>query len=371
MYKDDERYMKQAISLAQKGLGWTNPNPMVGAVIVKNGKVIGEGYHRKYGELHAERDALRNCTESAAGATIYVTLEPCCHQGKQPPCTEAIIQSGITRVVIGSLDPNPLVSGKGVEILRKHNIQVDDRLVCNEECIAMNYVFFHYIRNKQPYMIVKYAQTLDGKIATHNGLSKWITGEKARERVHMDRHRYSAIMVGVNTVIKDDPMLNCRCQDIEKPHNPVRIVCDTRLRTPLDSRLVKTARQIPTWIATGCTDDERISRYVAAGCEVLQVKNSTNEIDIVELMQLIGQRGIDSCICEGGASLNWSVLNSGLVQRVQIYIAPKIFGGKAAPSAVAGAGIDSPDEAITLDDYTVTELGNDILIEGNIHYTGI
>ena len=239
---DDEKYMRHAIELAKKGLGWTNPNPMVGAVIVKDGKIIGEGYHKKYGELHAETSALNNCTKSPEGATIYVTLEPCCHHGKQPPCTEAIIKAGIKRVVIGSLDPNPLVSGKGMQILREHNIQVDNKLVCNRECIDMNYVFFHYIKEKLPYVIVKYAQTLDGKIATHNGLSKWITGEAARENVHMDRHRYSAIMVGINTVIKDDPMLNCRCKDIEKPHNPVRIVCDTRLRTPLDSRLVKTAR---------------------------------------------------------------------------------------------------------------------------------
>lgn len=361
---NDEKYMKRAIELAKCGLGWTNPNPMVGAVIVKDGRIIGEGYHRKYGGLHAEREALKSCTESAQGATIYVTLEPCCHQGKQPPCTEAIIQAGIRRVVIGSLDPNPLVSGKGIKILKEHNIEVEERLVCNEECLAMNYVFFYYIREKQPYVVVKYAQTLDGKIATHNGLSRWITGEEAREHVHMDRHRYSAIMVGINTVLKDNPMLNCRCSSIDNPHNPVRIVCDTQLRTPLDCRLVKTAGQIPTWIATCCHDKDKINIYKSAGCDVIELAGI--RIDIAELMRVLGERGIDSCICEGGASLNWSVLSSGVVKRIQAYIAPKIFGGAKALTPVSGIGVDSPNSAICLKDYTITRLGEDILIEGEV-----
>lgn len=361
---DDEKYMRHAIELAKKGLGWTNPNPMVGAVIVKDGKIIGEGYHKKYGELHAETSALNNCTKSPEGATIYVTLEPCCHHGKQPPCTEAIIKAGIKRVVIGSLDPNPLVSGKGIQILREHNIQVDNKLVCNRECIDMNYVFFHYIKEKMPYVIVKYAQTLDGKIATHNGLSKWITGEAARENVHMDRHRCSAIMVGINTVLKDDPMLNCRSKAIENPRQPVRIVCDTKLRIPYDSKLVKTAGQIPVWIVTCCNDKERISMYENAGCEIIAMEGE--KIDIAQLMIILGRRGIDSCICEGGAELNWSVIKSGMVKRIQAYIAPKIFGGVDAPASVAGTGFDAPDDALKLKDYTVTRLGDDILIEGEV-----
>ena len=361
---DDEKYMRHAIELAKKGLGWTNPNPMVGAFIVKDRKIIGEAYHKKYGELHAETSALGSCTKSPEGATIYVTLEPCCHHGKQPPCTEAIIKAGIKRVVIGSLDPNPLVSGKGMQILREHNIQVDNKLVCNKECIDMNYVFFYYIKEKLPYVIVKYAQTLDGKIATHNGLSKWITGEAARENVHMDRHRYSAIMVGINTVLKDDPMLNCRSKAIENPHQPVRIVCDTRLRIPYDSKLVKTAGQIPVWIVTCCNDKERISMYENAGCEIIAMEGE--KIDIAQLMIILGRRGIDSCICEGGAELNWSVIKSGMVKRIQAYIAPKIFGGVDAPASVAGTGFDAPDDALKLKDYTVTRLGDDILIEGEV-----
>lgn len=256
--KEDEFYMKRAIELAKRGTGWVNPNPLVGAVIVKDDRIIGEGWHRKYGELHAERDALSRCMEDTSGATIYVTLEPCCHHGKQPPCTEALVQAGISRVVIGSMDPNPLVSGKGVKYLEEHGIKVEG-CVCNEECLAMNYVFFHYIRNKEPYVVMKTAQTLDGKIATYKGLSKWITGEQARENVHADRHRYAAIMVGVGTVIADNPMLDCRSTAISNPHNPVRIICDSRLRTPLDSRIVKSAGQIPTIIATCSTDRDRKS----------------------------------------------------------------------------------------------------------------
>lgn len=362
--KDDEKYMKRAIELAKKGLGWTNPNPMVGAVIVKNGKIIGEGFHKKYGELHAETEAIRSCTESTEGATIYVTLEPCCHKGKQPPCTDAIIKAGIIRVVIGSLDPNPLVSGGGIKILREHNIHVDDELVCNKECVNMNYVFFHYIKEKLPYVIVKYAQTLDGKIATHMGLSKWITGDIARENVHKDRHRYAAVMVGINTVLKDNPMLNCRSKDIENPHQPVRIVCDTKLVTPYDSNLVKTAKQIPVWIATCCRDKERINTYEKAGCKIIEMEDEN--IDITRLMHILGERGIDSCICEGGAALNWSVIKSGVTKRIQAYIAPKIFGGVDAPAPVAGIGVDTPDDAIKLKDYTVTRLGDDILIEGEV-----
>ena len=228
--KEDEFYMKRAIELAKRGTGWVNPNPLVGAVIVKDDRIIGEGWHRKYGELHAERDALSRCMEDTRGATIYVTLEPCCHHGKQPPCTEALVQAGISRVVIGSMDPNPLVSGKGVKYLEEHGIKVEG-CVCNEECLAMNYVFFYYIRNKEPYVVMKTAQTLDGKIATYNGLSKWITGEQARENVHADRHRYAAIMVGVGTVIADNPMLDCRSTAVSNPHKS----CANHMRQQIEN----------------------------------------------------------------------------------------------------------------------------------------
>ena len=226
---NDTDYMNLALELARRGMGWTSPNPMVGAVLVKNGEIIGQGWHTRYGELHAEREALKNCTGSPAGATLYVTLEPCCHQGRQPPCTQAILDAGITRVVVGSNDPNPLVAGKGLNILRAHGVQVETG-VCKQACDALNQVFFHFITTRRPYVVLKYAMTMDGKIATRTGASKWITGETARKRVHEDRHRYRAILAGVGTVLDDDPLLTCR---MEGGRNPIRVICDTRLRTPL------------------------------------------------------------------------------------------------------------------------------------------
>ena len=229
----DRDFMMRAIELAKKGKGWTNPNPMVGAVIVKNGKIIGEGYHEKCGQLHAERNAIASLTESAEGATIYVTLEPCCHYGKTPPCTEAILEQKIARVVIGSRDPNPKVAGKGAEILRRAGLQVQEDFM-REECDELNPVFFHYITNKTPYVVMKYAMTADGKIATKTGASKWITGEEARNEVQRMRHKYMGIMAGIGTVLADNPLLNTR---IEGKKSPVRIICDSKLRMPLDSQI--------------------------------------------------------------------------------------------------------------------------------------
>lgn len=379
----DIEYMKRAVALAKKGIGWVNPNPLVGAVIVKDNHIIGEGYHRKYGELHAERDALKNCTHSPKGATIYVTLEPCCHHGKQPPCTEALVEAGIKRVVMGSLDPNPLVSGKGVSYLREHGIEVEEELVCNRECLDMNYVFFHYIKNKEPYIIMKYAQTLDGKIATYKGLSQWITGSDARQKVHEDRHRYAAIMVGIGTVIKDNPSLTCRCDTIDNRNNPVRIVCDSKLRIPMDSKLVTTARTTqqlsqmldkgedvseyaPTIIATCSDDEDKKQQLEKAGCEVITTSSLNGSVNLRELANILGQKGIDSIILEGGATLNWSALESGIVNRVQAYISPKIFGGETAKTPVAGQGVAAPADAYILKNITITVYGDDILIEGEL-----
>ena len=242
----DKEYMLRAISLAKKGEGWTNPNPMVGAVIVKDGRIIGEGYHKKYGELHAERNAFASLKESAKGATMYVTMEPCCHYGKTPPCTQAIIEHEIGKVVIGSKDPNPKVSGKGVQILKEAGISVEENFL-REECDKLNPIFFHYIRTKMPYVVMKYAMTLDGKIATKTGESKWITGKEAREEVQHMRHRYMGIMVGIGTVLADDPMLNVRAKDKK---SPVRIICDSKLRIKEDSQIVKTAFNQRTIVIT-------------------------------------------------------------------------------------------------------------------------
>ena len=358
----DEAYMKLALELAQKGCGWTAPNPMVGAVIVKNGEIIGNGYHQRYGQLHAERNALAACTQSPQGATLYVTLEPCCHYGKTPPCTEAIIENGISRVVIGSPDPNPLVAGKGVAILRQHGIAVTEG-VLREQCDRLNQVFLHYIQHQTPYVVMKYAMTMDGKIATRSGLSKWITGEAARQQVQQDRHRYSAIMVGVGTVLADDPMLTCRLPDSK---NPVRIICDTHLRTPLTSQIVQTAKDVPTMIATSCSTEETLAPYRQAGCQICMVPEQKGHLDLQRLMQALGQQKIDSILLEGGGTLNWAALQSGIVHKVQAYIAPKLFGGTEAKSPVEGLGVDTPAQAVRLAPPQIIHFGDDLLLESEV-----
>ncbi|MPM15054.1 Riboflavin biosynthesis protein RibD [bioreactor metagenome] len=354
-----ERYMKLALEEAMKGCGWVNPNPMVGAVIVKDGQVIGKGYHKKFGDLHAERNALASCAHSPQGSTMYVTLEPCCHYGKTPPCTKAIIENGISEVVVGSRDPNPLVAGKGIDILRRHGIQVTTD-VLQEECYSLNEVFYHYITQKTPYVVMKYAMTLDGKTATATGKSKWITSEAAREHVHRLRHQYSAITVGIGTVLADDPMLTCRLPDCK---NPVRVICDTHLRIPIDSQIVKTAREVKTYIATCCPDNYKGDRLRGLGCDVISVSKSGDHINLKELMTLLGNLEIDSVMLEGGAALHASALQDGIVNKVYAYVAPKIFGGNASDTAVAGRGVDSPDDAYLLKDRRITLLGDDILLE--------
>lgn len=360
----DIEYMKKALSLAKKGQGFVNPNPLVGAVIVKDGKIIGQGYHQKYGDLHAERKALESCMQSPQNATMYVTLEPCCHFGKTPPCCDAIIKSGIKRVVIATLDPNPQVSGKGAEILKNAGIDVVVGLL-ERESQTMNEVFFYYIKTKKPFVVMKYAMTADGKIATTTGKSKWITGEKARENVHKDRSNYSAIMVGVQTVIADNPMLTSR---IKNTKNPVRIICDTSLRTPINSQIIKTSNKIQTIIATSSTNDELKEDFKNQGCKIIEIPQKNSHIDLQILMQKLGQMQIDSILLEGGSTLNFSALNSKIVNKVQAYVSPKIFGGECAKTPVGGTGFLSPDNCIKLVDKTVDFFGDDILIQGQVSY---
>lgn len=363
MNTEDRKYMQMAIELAEKGTGYVNPNPLVGAVIVKNGKIIGSGFHEKYGQLHAERNAIASLTESAEGATIYVTLEPCCHYGKTPPCTEAIIENKISRVVIGSRDPNPLVAGKGAKVLRDHGIEVIEDFM-KDECDKLNPVFFHYITKAMPYVVVKYAMTMDGKIATRTGASKWITSEKARENVHYDRHRYSAIMAGIGTVLADDPMLTAR---IPGGRNPVRIICDSRLRIPLDCSIAKSAKEIRTFVAA-CTDNpEKEQALTDLGIEIIKTNpDADGHVDLKELCKILAEKKIDSIYIEGGSQLNYSALSAGIVNKVHTYIAPKIFGGETAKSPVSGLGVEVPDDAFILTNQKITTLGKDILIESEV-----
>ena len=363
----DQEYMLRAIQLAKKGEGWTNPNPMVGAVIVKDGRIIGEGYHKKCGELHAERNAIASLTESAEGATIYVTLEPCCHYGKTPPCTEAIIEQKIKKVVIGSRDPNPKVAGKGAQILRESGITVVQDFM-REECDRLNPVFFHYITTKTPYVVMKYAMTLDGKIATKTGASKWITGEPARQEVQHMRHRYMGIMAGIGTVLADDPMLNVR---VEGWKSPVRIVCDSSLRIPLDSQIVRSAKEYRTIVAyAGREENEEITEKITKKIEQLHAKgvdtvccpDEKGQIDLKKLMIYLGNKGIDSILLEGGGTLNDSALRAGIVKEVHCFIAPKLFGGKNSKTPVEGIGIGLPSEALKLKCTDICRIGEDIRI---------
>lgn len=361
----DENYMDLSITLAKKGMGLVNPNPYVGAVIVKNGKIIGEGWHEIYGGCHAERNALNNCRESPKDATMYVNLEPCCHHGKTPPCTSAVIQSGISKVVIGCLDPNPLMSGKGAAILRQSGIEVVTGIL-KEKCIELNQVFFHYIQTKTPYVVMKYAMTMDGKIATANGESRWITGIKARENVHKSRNQYSSIMIGAGTVIADNPSLTCR---IDGGRNPVRIICDTNLSTPLESVIVATAKEVKTIIATACDNQEKQKPYLDCGCEIYNIPLKNNHIDLNQLMHQLGKSGIDSVLLEGGSTLNFSALQSKIVNKVQVYIAPKFFGGIQAKTPVGGIGIHETCKCFLLKNEKITWLDKDILIEGEVDYS--
>lgn len=364
----EEQFMKRAIELAKQGAGWTAPNPLVGAVVVKNGRIIGEGYHRKYGELHAERNALAACTEDPAGATLYVTLEPCCHYGKTPPCTEIIIEKKIAKVVIGSRDPNPKVAGKGARILREHGIEVVEDYM-REACDALNPVFFHYITTKTPYVVLKFAMTLDGKIATRTGASKWITGEAARNHVHQLRSRYAGILAGIGTVLADDPMMNCR---IDGAHQPLRIILDSHLRIPMGSRLVRSAKEYPLLIVCNeSTRDReegtnRIQKMEEAGAKVWTLPEKNGHPDLNVLMQRLGEEKIDSVLIEGGGTVNEAALKAHIVHHVYAYIAPKIFGGEDAKTPVEGSGIRLPQECANLRLAKITVLLNDMLLEYDV-----
>ncbi len=408
----DPQYMRRAIELALSAKGRTNPNPMVGAVIVKDGRVIGEGYHHRYGDLHAERDAIKNLKKSAQGATIYVTLEPCCHYGKQPPCTLAIVEAGISRVVIGSRDPNPLVSGQGAAFLRKNGIEVIEDYL-REECDGINPVFFHYIVNKEPYVALKYAMTADGRIATDFGDSKWITGQRARAYVHDLRSYYTGILAGIGTVLADDPLLTCR---LPGGRNPIRIIMDSHLKIPLDCNLVKSINEAPLIVACldkYLTDNEAIRKKIATlksmGVTVLGVAaqgsggftqydleddhkdnheedhkenykadhkaipthetkaewadDSGEHISVEDLLYKLGKLKIDGILVEGGKHINAAFIAAGKVNKIYTFVGAQIVGGSGTYTPVADIGISKMEESIRLSDPEIRAFDTDVLIE--------
>ena len=352
--------MRRAIELAKKGGGFVHPNPLVGCVVVKDGQVIAEGYHEKYGGFHAERNALTYCKTETKDASLYVTLEPCCHYGKTPPCTEIIIEKGIKKVFVGILDPNPLVAGKGVKILQDAGIEVEVG-ICADEIRKLNKVFLKYITTKRPYVIMKTAMTLDGKIAAHTGDSKWVTNEESRKMVHQLRSEMAGVVVGINTVLADDPMLTCRLEG--NHHQPARIVVDSNLRIPIDCQLVTSSDLYRTLVAAVVIPSEARNLNQV---ELIHCKNNYGHVDIPDLMTKLGSQGIDSLLLEGGGTLNAAFLEAGCVDEVWAFIAPKIIGGIDAKTPVAGKGIDRMCDAINLQDIDIQNINGDILIKGKI-----
>ena len=359
----DEIYMRRALELAGRGRSRVCPNPMVGAVIVKQGRVIGEGWHAYCGGLHAERNALANRTESAVGATMYVTLEPCCHYGRTPPCTEAILAHKIARVVVGCLDPNEKVAGQGVRLLREHGVAVDVG-VLEDECRRKNEVFMHYVTTGRPFVVMKYAMTLDGKIAAHTGDSRWVSGEASRRHTHETRSCLPAILVGVGTVLADDPLLTCRLPGEEGRFDPIRIVCDSHLRLPPDAALVRTARDVPTYAAYVDAEPDRAAALEQAGVKLLRCRAENGHVDLNDLTRQLGELQISGVLIEGGGALHWSALAAGIVSKVQVYIAPKLVGGAAAKPPIGGQGFDKMNDALPVTASRLTMLGDDLLWEG-------
>ncbi len=364
MEDPDERYMKLALSLAEKAKGRTSPNPMVGAVIVHDGQIVGSGYHQKAGTPHAEIHAIASAGNKAKGATIYVNLEPCSHYGRTGPCTQSIIEAGISRVVIAMLDPNPKVNGKGKEILEKHGIEVKSG-VLEKEAKELNYAFIKYITTGLPFVILKSAMSLDGKIATISGHSKWITSEESRNMVHRIRNEVDAILVGIETVIKDDPLLTTRLPD-GSGRDCIRIVLDSNARIPLSSKILNIESSAKTIIAvTKNAPSDRVSE-LKKHAEILTVSDINGKVDLVDIMLKLGKMEITSVLIEGGAEVNASALKQNIVDKIMIFIAPKIIGGRKAIGPIGGDGILNVSDAIKVDSLSVSRVGEDILITGFI-----
>ena len=362
---EDRYYMQRAMELAKYGEGHVNPNPMVGALLVKEGKVIGEGWHARYGDAHAERNALEVCREFANGATLYVTLEPCCHYGKTSPCTKAIIEHRISRVVIATLDPNPVVSGKGVKLLRLAGIEVTVGIE-EEAARKQNRIFFKYITTGIPWVTMKSAMTIDGKIATRTGDSKWITSIEAMNRVHEMRAGLMAIVVGIGTVVADNPLLNVRLEgrDIRQP---IRVIVDSKARIPPESQIIRTAHLYRTIIAhTSSAPAGRLKILQKAGAETLACKSGEGVVDIYDLCLKLGQMKIDSLLLEGGGTLNYAFLRIGIVDEIYTFIAPKIMGGAEAKTPVEGEGIEFMSNAIEMVFIETEMIGSDLLIKGSV-----
>lgn len=362
----DLYFMRKALRLALQGEGKTSPNPMVGALIVQQGQIIGRGFHARAGSPHAEILALQQAGDNSRGATLYVTLEPCSHHGRTPPCVDSVIASGVKRVVAAMGDPNPLVSGRGFSKLRRAGVEVNCGVLENE-ARRINEVFIKYIQTRNPFVVMKAAISLDGKIATANGESKWISSPNSRQMVHHLRNKYDAVMIGVETAIQDDPLLTTRLSPEIQQRSPVRIIVDSKLRLPLGSKLVLTASQSPVIVATTANSlPEKRSELEARGVDVILLPDSNDRVSLSSLMDCLGSREISSVLIEGGATVNAAALESGIVDKVLLFFAPILIGGTTSPGFVGGAGCKDLASAWSLESISIKNIGPDLLFEGYV-----
>jgi diaminohydroxyphosphoribosylaminopyrimidine deaminase/5-amino-6-(5-phosphoribosylamino)uracil reductase len=351
--------MARALTLAERGRGAVEPNPLVGAVVVRDGVCVGEGWHQKFGGPHAEVFALAEAGEAARGATLYVTLEPCCHHGKTPPCTDAVLRAGIGRVVAAMQDPFPQVSGRGAAVLRAANVSVEFGLM-EAEARRLNAPYLKLVGTGLPYVHLKWAMTLDGKVATRTGDSKWVSNDESRRRVHELRSRMDAVVVGIGTALADDPLLTARPPG---PRTATRVVLDSGARLPVSSRLAATAREVPVLVVTEeGAPRERAEALRAAGCEVRAVAANAGRPDVVKLLEELGRRRLTNVLVEGGPGVSGGFFDAGAVDEVHVFVAPKIAGGAAAPPPVAGRGVERIAEAMALPHSAVEVLGGDVYV---------
>ncbi len=360
MNDTDRHWMQRALTLAEQGRGHVEPNPLVGAVVVRDGQLVGEGWHQKYGEAHAEVNAFTAAGEQARGATLYVTLEPCCHHGKTPPCTDAVIRAGIVRVVAAMADPFPQVSGKGAELLCGAGIAVEIG-ECEAEARRLNAPYLTLLQKGRPYIHAKWAMTLDGKIATRSRDSKWVSNKASRQMVHEIRGRMDAILVGIGTVLADDPQLTVRPPGLRPL---ARIVLDSQGRIPLASQLVRTADAVPTFVfTTAAIPPATQAALTARGCGV-EVVTGADRCDLNEVLQSLGKLRFTNVLVEGGSAVLGSFLDAGLIDEVHVFIAPVLAGGDRALSPIGGGGVDKIAEALRLTDMQVAYFDGDLYVHG-------
>lgn len=358
----DEELMAEAIALAATADFHTSPNPMVGALVVRDGAVIGRGYHHRAGEEHAEVLALREAGDRARGAALYVTQEPCVHHGRTPPCSDAVIAAGVKRVVVGMQDPNPKVDGRGLQALRDAGIAVTAGVLA-DRVQKLNEFFVKHATTGLPFVTAKFAMSLDGRIATHSGESKWITSEEAREQVHRLRHAHDAILVGANTVVRDDPNLTTRLPG-GNGRSPLRVVVDSRLRVPVDARIFQQESGSVLLATSDRARGDRLREFEQQGVPVAVLPTSQGRVGLTDLLQHLGKRDCISMLIEGGSSMHGSAFDQGLVDKVVAFIAPRIIGGIEAPGAVGGHGVDRLADAHALRDVEVRQLGPDLMVSG-------